>query len=71
LRSENQTYYSYPFGSAGDAPSPGDYDGDGKADAAVFRPSNNTWFVQKSTSGTLIQSFGLSSDKSVPNAFVP
>jgi uncharacterized delta-60 repeat protein len=71
LRSEDQSYYSFPFGASGDVPAPGDYDGDGKFDASVFRPSNATWFVQRTTAGTLIQQFGLSSDIPVPNAFVP
>ena len=71
LRSEDQSYYSFPFGAHGDIPSPGDFDGDGKFDATVFRPSNATWFINKSTGGTQIQQFGLSSDIPVPNAFVP
>jgi putative transposon-encoded protein len=71
LRSENNSFYSFPFGAANDIPSPGDYDGDRKFDAAVFRPSSNTWFVQRSTSGTLIQGFGVSGDKPIPNVFVP
>ncbi len=71
LRSEDASYYSFPFGTSGDIAAPGDYDGDGKFDATVFRPSAATWFSQRSTAGTLIQGFGLSSDLPVPNAFVP
>jgi hypothetical protein len=33
------------WGAPGDIPIPGDYDGDGYADFAVFRPSTATWFV--------------------------
>ncbi|MBK7709356.1 MAG: hypothetical protein IPN69_22365 [Acidobacteria bacterium] len=54
---------------ATDTPAPGDYDG--KLDAAVFRPSNATWYVQRSTAGTLIQQFGVSTDNPVPSAFIP
>ena len=54
LRSEDFSFFAFPFGANGDTPVPGDYDGDGKFDAGVFRPTNQTWFIQRSTAGTLI-----------------
>jgi hypothetical protein len=63
--------YAFPFGLSGDSPSPNDYGADCKSDAVVFRPSNNTWYVQGSTSGTMIQTFGEIGDVPIPNVFVP
>jgi hypothetical protein len=71
LRSEDFSYYAFPFGTSGDLPIQGDYDGDGKADAGVFRPSTSTWFVQRSTAGTMIVPFGTTGDIPVPGAFIP
>ena len=70
-RSEDGSFYSVPFGTSGDLPAPGDYDGDGKFDTAVFRPAGGTWYAQRSTAGLMIQQFGSSGDRPIPNSFVP
>lgn len=70
MRSENQSFYSFPFGAVGDVPSPADYDGDGKMDAAVFRPSGAIWYAQRSTAGLLVQQFGAMGDIPLASAFV-
>ena len=36
------------WGLSGDMPSPHDFDGDGRADAAIFRPATGEWFVRSS-----------------------
>ena len=37
---------NFVFGAEDDIPVPGDYDGNGVEDVAVFRPSNGTWYVR-------------------------
>ena len=43
-----------------------DYDGDGRADISVFRPSNGVWYLDRSTAGFTAVAFGASTDRIVP-----
>ena len=46
-----------------------DFDGDGKADVSVFRPSDRVWYLNRSTNGFSATQFGLSTDKITPADF--
>jgi hypothetical protein len=58
---------SVSWGAAGDIPITGDFDGDRKADFAVFRPAEGNWlFIQSSTGASVLQQFGTAGDIPVP-----
>jgi len=49
---------------------PADFDGDGRTDISVFRPSDGTWYVMQSGSNTFRAThFGTNGDKIVPGDY--
>jgi hypothetical protein len=75
LNSSNFSFSGAQWGSATDKVAPGDYDGDGRFDLAVYRGSGTdrsgaaTFFVLRSRDGFLSLDFGLGSDLVVPGDY--
>jgi Fungalysin metallopeptidase (M36)/FG-GAP-like repeat len=47
-------------------PKHSDFDGDGKSDVSVFRPTEGNWYLNRSTNGFAAINWGLSTDTTVP-----
>ena len=64
------TTKSFMWGASGDVPAPGDFDGDGLTDYAVYRNSEGNWYVyQSGTASWLVFRFGLPGDIPIPNDY--
>ncbi len=50
-------------------PTRADFDGDGKTDISVFRPSDKIWYMNRSTAGFAAYNFGLATDTPLPDDF--
>ncbi|MEO8650554.1 MAG: S8 family serine peptidase [Acidobacteriota bacterium] len=48
---------------------PFDFDGDGRADISVVRPTDNKWYIDRSQAGFTETSFGVTGDKVTPADF--
>lgn len=67
VQQHSWSFHVSAMGAAGDIPVPGDYDGDGKTDLAVWRPSTGDWWVLLSNSGSVLSlNCGFMGDIPVP-----
>ena len=51
------------------APPPSDYDGGGRTDIAVYRPSTGTWYIINSSTGLRVQQWGAGGDQPLTGRF--
>ena len=52
IYSSDGSQHTQQWGTGGDIPVPGDYDGDGKTDFAVWQPSSGYWWIIYSSDGS-------------------
>jgi len=70
INSSDGTAVSVQLGALGDVPVAADYDGDGRADLAVWRPTNGAWLILGSRTGVVTSvGFGAPGDVPVPRDY--
>lgn len=62
-----QTYYGWGFSS--DKLVNGDFDGDGRADVGIWRPTDGRWYLNQSSAGYNTISWGIDGDVPVPGDY--
>lgn len=71
-RSSDGVQTETDFGFATDKPVPGDYDGDGRTDIAIWRPSDqNWWIINSSTGSASVWYYGLPTDTPLAMPVIP
>lgn len=72
INSHDWSVTASQLGQEGDIPVPCDYDGDGKSDLAVFRPSDSTWHVLFSgwaNNGPSVYTWGVTGSVPIPGDY--
>jgi Gametolysin peptidase M11 len=59
------------FGATSDVPVPGDYDGDGRTDAVIFRPSTGLWYGPRTGAASIViqMNLGQAGDLPIPGDY--
>jgi CHRD domain/FG-GAP-like repeat len=63
INNNSLNFQSFKWGQAEDKPVMADFNGDGRDELAVFRPSNGVWYIYNQITGTnTIRQFGIAED---------